>query len=90
MKYNWEAMVDRADHLRKEARENMNTPEVGDRLTVIDGSSDGHTGTIVAIKSKTCVRIKRDADGVEVDVSNFSVHNKLPWPLPWYDHASNS
>lgn len=48
--------------------------KVGDRVTVTDGSSDGHTGTIIAIKSKTCVRIKRDADGIEVDVSNFYVH----------------
>jgi ribosomal protein L24 len=49
-------------------------PKIGDKVTVTDGSSDGHTGTIVAINSKTSVRIKRDADGVEVDVSSYYVH----------------
>lgn len=48
--------------------------KVGDRVTVTDGSSDGHTGTVIAVKSKSCVRIKRDADGIEVDVSNFYIH----------------
>ena len=54
----------------------MKTPKIGDKVTVTDGSSDGHTGVIVAIKSKTCVRIKRDADGVLVDVSSFEVTNE--------------
>ena len=42
--------------------------KVGDRVIVTDGSSDGHTGIVIALKQKTCIRIKRDADGVEVDV----------------------
>lgn len=51
----------------------MNKVKIGDKVTVTDGSSDGHTGTVIAIKSNTCVRIKRDFDGVEVDVSNYAV-----------------
>lgn len=47
-------------------------PRVGCRVMVTDGSSDGHTGICITIKS-TCIRIKRDADGIEVDVSNYYI-----------------
>lgn len=46
---------------------------LGCRVVVTDGSSDGHTGTVVAVLSRTCVKIRRDADGVEVTVSNFYI-----------------
>lgn len=44
--------------------------KIGDKVMVTDGSSDGHTGVVIKINSKTSVRIKRE-DGKEVDVSNF-------------------
>lgn len=46
---------------------------LGDKVIVVDGSSDGHTGVIVAINNETSIRIKRDADGLEVDVSVLNV-----------------
>ena len=46
--------------------------QIGDKVIVTDGSSDGHTGRIVAINSPTSIRIERDADGIEVEVSNFT------------------
>ena len=52
----------------------MRNAKVGDKVTVIDGSSDGHTGTVIALKQKACVRIKRDADGVEADVWHYYIH----------------
>lgn len=48
-------------------------PYIGAKVTVTDGSSDGHTGRIVAIWP-TNIRIVRDADGIEVDVVNYFVH----------------
>lgn len=50
-------------------------PKINDKVVVTDGSSDGHTGTIIAIKGKT-VRIRRDADNQEVDVANFVIISK--------------
>lgn len=48
-------------------------PYIGAKVTVTDGSSDGHTGKVIAIWP-TNIRIVRDADGIEVDVVNYFVH----------------
>lgn len=47
--------------------------KLGDRVIVTDGSSDGHTGIVIAVKQNGCIRVKRDADGVEIDVWNYSL-----------------
>ena len=45
-----------------------------DRIMVIDGSSDGHTGRVILVKQHGWVRVLRD-DGKEVDLpeSNYVV-----------------
>ncbi len=58
------------------------TPNLGDRVTVTDGSSDGHTGEVVLVyphegAARQCVRIRRDADGVFVDVRDFYIHHEV-------------
>ena len=57
----------------------MSKGKIGDRVNVTDGSLDGHTGVILSVDDHGGIRIKRDADGVEVRVSSYSVH-KPPDP----------
>ena len=48
--------------------------KVGDRVIIIDGSSDGHSGTITLVRAHN-YRIMRD-DGIEVDVTARYVYPK--------------
>jgi hypothetical protein len=54
------------------------------RVLVTDGSSDGHTGVVIEQKPKGWVRIKRDADGVEVDIfkDNYHILDRTSMPKP--------
>lgn len=51
----------------------MKTPKVGDKVTVTDGSSDGHIGIILAIYKNGSIKIRR-GDGIETVVSCYYVH----------------
>ncbi len=53
---------------------NEQKPKIGDKVTVTEGSSEGHVGTVIAIKQKGVVRIKRDVDGVECDTGWYYIH----------------
>lgn len=56
---------------------NKQNVKVGDRVTVTDGSSDGHRiHTVPIMLTFPRIRIKRDADGVEVDVASYHIHEE--------------
>lgn len=42
--------------------------KIGDRVVVIEGSSDGHDGVVLKVNPNGWIRIRR-GDGVEVDLS---------------------
>jgi ribosomal protein L24 len=42
--------------------------KIGDKVVVVEGSSDGHIGKVIRVEPNGRIRIVRDADGVEVDL----------------------
>jgi len=49
--------------------------KTGQRVTIIEGSSDGHTGIVIEVKQKNRIKVKRDAGGiVDVPTGAYVVH----------------
>lgn len=58
--------------------ESMKDLNIDDKVIVIEGSSDGHTGKIILVRPNGGIRVVRDNDGVEVDIpkGNYAVLRK--------------
>jgi len=55
-------------------RDNLSCTWYGvNNVIVTDGSSDGHTGTIVLILPNKRIKIKRDEDNLEVTVASYYI-----------------